>query len=224
MLNQETKRRIDSARQILVGKIPDPKAQVEQITTAMIYKFMYDMDRENEVLGGQARYFIDDLKEFSWNRLLSKELSGQERMDTYTRALIELSKAKQIPELFRTIFKDAFLPYRDPETLNLFLKEINEFTYENSENLGNAFEYLLSVLGSQGDAGQFRTPRHIIDFIVEVVDPKKGENILDEKSLKKTEGYKGRRVIYADKCLIDDEHLEELGITFKQIPYELKKY
>jgi len=31
------------------------------------------------------------------------------------------------------------------------------------------------VLGSQGDAGQFRTPRHIIDFIVAVVDPKKNE-------------------------------------------------
>ncbi|MFO0793755.1 MAG: N-6 DNA methylase [Candidatus Brocadiaceae bacterium] len=35
------------------------------------------------------------------------------------------------------------------------------------------FEYLLSVLGSQGDAGQFRTPRHIIDFIVSVIQPKK---------------------------------------------------
>ena len=33
--------------------------------------------------------------------------------------------------------------------------------------------------GSQGDAGQFRTPRHIIDFIAEVVDPKKGDTILD---------------------------------------------
>lgn len=38
---------------------------------------------------------------------------------------------------------------------------------------------MLSVLGSQGDAGQFRTPRHIIDFIVEVIAPKKGEVILD---------------------------------------------
>ena len=47
------------------------------------------------------------------------------------------------------------------------------------ERLGDAFEYLLSVLGSQGDAGQFRTPRHIIDFIVEVVDPKKNETMLD---------------------------------------------
>lgn len=40
--------------------------------------------------------------------------------------------------------------------------------------------YLLSVLGSQGDAGQFRTPpRHIIDFMVEIIDPKKNEVILD---------------------------------------------
>jgi len=48
-----------------------------------------------------------------------------------------------------------------------------------SERLGDAFEYLLSVLGSQGDAGQFRTPRHIIDFMVEVLQPKKDEIILD---------------------------------------------
>ncbi|MFH1824504.1 MAG: hypothetical protein ABH873_04685 [Candidatus Firestonebacteria bacterium] len=40
MLNQDTKRKIDSCRQILVGKVPDPKAQVEQITTALIYKFI----------------------------------------------------------------------------------------------------------------------------------------------------------------------------------------
>jgi type I restriction enzyme M protein len=45
--------------------------------------------------------------------------------------------------------------------------------------LGDAFEYLLSVLGSQGDAGQFRTPRHIIDFIVQILEPKKGESICD---------------------------------------------
>ena len=38
---------------------------------------------------------------------------------------------------------------------------------------------LLSVLGSQGEAGQFRTPRHIIDFMVEIVDPKKTETVLD---------------------------------------------
>jgi type I restriction enzyme M protein len=64
-------------------------------------------------------------------------------------------------------------------TLRSFLKVIDEFSYDHSERLGDAFEYLLSVLGSQGDAGQFRTPRHIIDFIVAVVDPRKDETILD---------------------------------------------
>ncbi len=54
--------------------------------------------------------------------------------------------------LFRDIFRGVFLPYRDPETLNLFLKEIDIFSYDNSERLGDAFEYLLSVLGTQDDA------------------------------------------------------------------------
>jgi type I restriction enzyme M protein len=61
----------------------------------------------------------------------------------------------------------------------MFLKVINEFHYDHSEKLGDAFEYLLSVLGSQGDAGQFRTPRHIIDFMVAIMQPKKDESICD---------------------------------------------
>lgn len=179
MLDNETKRRIDSARSILVGKVPDPKAQVEQITTALIYKFMDDMDREAEELGGHAKFITGELETYTWAKLMSKELSGSERLNLYMSALLDFAKSADIPSIFRTIFKDAFLPYRDPETLSLFLKEIDYFDYDHSENLGNAFEYLLSILGSQGDAGQFRTPRHIIDFIVEVLEPKKNETVLD---------------------------------------------
>ena len=179
MLDQTTKRKLDSARQILVGKVPDPKAQVEQITTALVCKFMDDMDKESEELGGEAKFFANGFSQYAWTKLLDNKLSGQERLDLYVQAITNMSKNPHIPQLFRDIFKGAFLPYNDPRTLSLFLKEINEFNYEHSENLGNAFEYLLSILGSQGDAGQFRTPRHIIDFIVQVVDPKKNETILD---------------------------------------------
>src|SRR6266699_1035866 len=179
MLNIDTKRRIDSARDILVGKVPDPKAQVEQITTALIYKFMDDIDKESEELGGQASFFVDRYKQYAWSKLLDSRLGGFDRLNLYVEALAKMPQNPHLPQLFRDIFKDAFLPYRDPETLNLFLKEINSFTYEHSEKLGDAFEYLLSILGSQGDAGQFRTPRHISDFIVEVVDPKKDETVLD---------------------------------------------
>ena len=179
MLDTATKRRIDTARDILVGKVPDPKSQVEQITIALIYKFMDDMDAEAEELGGKRKFFTDEFARYGWAKLLSPGLGGHEMLGLYAEGIAKMPENPGIPLLFRDIFKNAYLPYRDPETLKAFLKIINEFTYDHSERLGDAFEYLLSVLGSQGDAGQFRTPRHIIDFIVAVVDPRKNETILD---------------------------------------------
>ena len=179
MLDTETKRRIDTARDILVGKVPDPKSQVEQITIALIYKFMDDMDAEAEELGGKRKFFSGDFSKYGWTKLMSPAMGGHEVLNLYAEAITRMTENEGIPALFRDIFKNAFLPYRDPETLKSFLKIINDFEYDHSERLGDAFEYLLSVLGSQGDAGQFRTPRHIIDFMVEVIDPKKNESILD---------------------------------------------
>jgi type I restriction enzyme M protein len=179
MLDTDTKRRIDSARDILVGKVPDPKSQVEQITIALIYKFMDDMDAEAEELGGKRKFFTGDFARYGWAKLMRSGLGGNETLALYGEGITKMTENPGLPPLFRDIFKNAYLPYRDSETLKAFLKIIDEFTYDHSERLGDAFEYLLSVLGSQGDAGQFRTPRHIIDFIVQIVDPKKEESVLD---------------------------------------------
>lgn len=179
MLDTATKKRIDDCRDILVGKLPDPKAQIEQITIGLIYKFMDDMDKEAIELGGTAKFFSGDFKKYSWDSLFDTKVTAIEMLGLYSEAIVSMDKNPNIPQLFRNIFKNAFLPYRDPETLKLFLKTISEFEYTHSEKLGDAFEYLLSVMGSQGDAGQFRTPRHIIDFIVAVVNPVKTDTILD---------------------------------------------
>lgn len=197
MLDNTTKRRIDDCRDILVGKLPDPKAQIEQITIGLIYKFMDDMDKEAVELGGRAKFFADfktpdpefpndrskdkkvEFSKYAWDTLFDTRITASEMLQLYSEAIESMEKNPNIPQLFRDIFKNAYLPYRDPETLKLFLKTIGEFEYTHSEKLGDAFEYLLSVMGSQGDAGQFRTPRHIIDFLVEIVDPSKHETILD---------------------------------------------
>lgn len=179
MLDTDTKKRIDSCRDILVGKVPDPKSQVEQITIALIYKFMDDMDAQSELFGGKRGFFVNGFQKFGWSKLLAPGLGGQETLNLYSEAISKMTENTHLPSLFRDIFKNAYLPYRDPETLRAFLKEIDGFSYDHSERLGDAFEYLLSVLGSQGDAGQFRTPRHIIDFVVQAVDPTKNERILD---------------------------------------------
>lgn len=180
MLDAITKKNIDDCRDVLVGKVPDPKSQIEQITLALIYKFMDDMDKEAvEKFKGKAKFFTGEYAKYGWRKLFDPSLSGQDMLSLYSEALEKLNTNPNIPELFRNIFKNAYLPYRDPTTLKLFLKHINEFEYSHSEKLGDAFEYLLSVMGSQGDAGQFRTPRHIIDFVTACVNPQKNETVLD---------------------------------------------
>lgn len=179
MLSSETKRLIDEARDYLVGVVPNPLNQIEQITYALIYKFMHDMDKASIKVGGEASFFTGGLKKYSWDKLIDSRLGNHDKYSLYSEALEKFTEAKQLPELFRSIYKSAFLPYKAPETLGMFLKVMNKFDYNHPEDLGNAYEYLLSIMSSQGDAGQFRTPRHIIKFMVDVLDPKKNEKILD---------------------------------------------
>lgn len=179
MLNFDVKKKINTLRDILVGKVPDPKAQVEQITIALIYKFMDDMDLQGAEFGGARVFFSGDYKDYAFSQIMLPEHSAQDRLNLYAEGIDKMTNNPDLPKLFRDILRNAYIPYRDPETLNRFLKEIAEFSYEDSEDLGNAFEYLLSIMGSQGDAGQFRTPRHIIDMMVEITAPAKNESILD---------------------------------------------
>jgi len=188
MLSFDMKNKLNTLRDILVGKVPDPKSQVEQITIAMVFKFMDDMDKEfieDEFFGGERKFFVDTEKvkysKYAWSNIMNPQVSGQERADLYREGIEAMQRNPNLPDFFRDVFRNAYIPFRDAETINLFLKEINDFTYnsQNSEDLGEAFEMLLSIMSSQGDAGQFRTPRHIIDMIVEIVQPTKNDRILD---------------------------------------------
>ena len=182
MLTSETKRRIDAARNVLVGKLPLPTDQVELITLALIYKFMDDLDEESVKLGGKRSFFTGGLAKYRWRNLLPQTVSAEERVTLFSEgveALGHAQKAAHLPGLFRDIFRNAFLKFRDGRILTMFLTEVNGFAYSHSEELGNAFEYLLQCMGTQGENGQFRTPRHIIDFIIACLDPHSGDKILD---------------------------------------------
>ena len=84
------------------------------------------------------------------------------------------------------------------------------------ERLGDSFEYLLQVMGAQGDAGQFRTPRHIIDFIVRIVDPQKHETILDPAC--GTAGFLISAYKHIRAANIDAQHINTLTLDdFKRL-------
>jgi len=203
MLNFDVKRKINTLRDILVGKVPDPKAQVEQITIALIYKFMDDMDLAGAEFGGKRVFFAGDYEKYAFTQIMLPEHSSQDRLNLYAEGIEKMVNNAELPQLFRDILRGAYIPYRDPETLNRFLKEIAEFNYDHSEDLGDSFEYLLSIMGSQGDAGQFRTPRHIIDMMVEIVAPRKNETVLDPAC--GTAGFLISAYKYIDKQNRDEE-------------------
>lgn len=96
MLDTSTKRRIDDCRDILVGKLPDPKAQIEQITIGLIYKFMDDMDKEAIELGGSAKYFSGDYEKYAWDKLFDTKVTATEMLSLYSEAIESMEKNPNI--------------------------------------------------------------------------------------------------------------------------------
>lgn len=181
MATQNISKAIKDLRDTIVGKVPLPNDQVDQITLALLYKFMDDMDQVGIAMGGVATFFSGEYEKYSWKKIMSPSKGAQERYNLYAEGLEKFYSNSVLPDTFRSIFKNATIPYRDAETLTNFLKIIDaNFDYnEDSEQLGDAYELLLNILGSSGDLGMFRTPRHIIDFIVSIVEPTKDDRILD---------------------------------------------
>ena len=91
MLTFDVKRKINTLRDILVGKVPDPKAQVEQITIALIYKFMDDMDIEGLEFGGTRQFFTCEYEKYAWTEIMKPENSGQQRAFLYAEGIEKMA-------------------------------------------------------------------------------------------------------------------------------------
>ncbi len=177
--NQDTRDIINTARDLLVGKVPTPIDQCEEITRALIYKYISALDLESIGLGGKVSYFTGDGEELRWDSMMAPEQTANSIQRLYARGLEMLGRSTDIPAAFQTIYKDAYLPYNDAVVLRDFLQTVDRFDTDDTEQIGDAYEMMLQTFGAQAAAGQFRTPRHIIDFIVGIVNPQKHETILD---------------------------------------------
>ena len=86
------KRKIDNLRDLLVGVVPNPIDQVKQITMALVYKFMNDMDSFNENFAGKKIYFVIDYAKYAWHGLMDEKLSNLERFHLYAEAIQALEE------------------------------------------------------------------------------------------------------------------------------------
>jgi len=182
------KHRIDALMDILFGAgVSNPQTIIEQLNYLLFLRALSIKDDEAELLGitdESEKIFTGDLSKYRWQNLLA--LNAEDLFKTLEASFDVLQKKSKNPTV-KLLFRNAHIKIFDKPTLRRVLHEIETFAKEldaiahdgNKDVFGDMYEYLLSKLASAGTNGQFRTPRHIIDFMVKVVDPKKGETILD---------------------------------------------
>ncbi len=167
--------------------VANPQAIIEQLNYLLFLRALSLKDDEAELLGindESEKIFTGDLANYRWQNLLA--LNAEDLFKTLESSFGLLQKKSKNPTV-KLLFRNAHIKIFDKPTLRrllheveIFAKELDAIAHEgNKDVFGDMYEYLLSKLSSAGTNGQFRTPRHIIDFIVKVVDPKKNETILD---------------------------------------------
>lgn len=173
---QELNKVIADLRQIIVGKVAMPTDQIEQIT---LFLFLKQLSRKHDDLvriGSKELIFTGAWERYHFDVLMRH--SGEELVKECREAVESLYKNPHIDATVRKVFERSYLKILEPKVLSSFLQYLND-KFSDGLDLGDFYESLLPILGTQNELGQFRTPRHIIDFIVRVVDPNIGEKIAD---------------------------------------------
>ncbi|MCB0749339.1 MAG: SAM-dependent DNA methyltransferase, partial [Ignavibacteriae bacterium] len=80
---------------------------------------------------------------------------------------------------FAKFMKGAIFMIQSPKLLDKVVQQIDQLPLDNRDTKGDLYEYMLSKIAEAGTNGQFRTPRHIIDMMVELAQPKEDDIICD---------------------------------------------
>ena len=188
MITGELKNRIDSLwTEFWTGGITNPLTVIEQITFLM-YSRLLDMkeraDEKRTSITGQAnvgRFAKEDqdCRWENWRHLGGPEMlfHVRERVFPHFRRLAERSTGEG--SQFAAFMKDAQLMIQKESLLVKAVTAVHFLPLERGEVQGDLYEYLLSKLTTAGINGQFRTPRHIIRMMVELMQPKPTDRICD---------------------------------------------
>jgi type I restriction enzyme M protein len=120
-------------------------------------------------------------RQYRWGELAKRE--GLDQLDYYKRLLLDLGKPDTKDGLVRAIFTDAQTRLRKPTNLKALTSSIDQLDWFSAreEGLGNLYEGLLEKNASdkKSGAGQYFTPRPLIDCIVRLMKPQVGETVQD---------------------------------------------
>ncbi|MBD2517948.1 SAM-dependent DNA methyltransferase [Nostoc sp. FACHB-973] len=188
-MDSEIRRKLKHITDTLwAGGVTNPVTYIEQISY-LIYLKLLDEEEANRELrarltgnnGNAKLLFPQQAERYRWSKWRFK--SGTELRDFLRDEVFPYmanSLLKDEPKVAE-YFRDAVLEINDPNVLKLVVDELDtlDFLKMGQDVKGDIFEYLLTHLGQSALNGQFRTPRQIRAFMVEMVDPDLGDTICD---------------------------------------------
>ena len=198
MITGEIKNRIDTIWDTFwTGGITNSITILEQMTYLFFMKMLDDAQRTKEANANAWGTTLKDptFKEGLWhNPETDKDVSYEQLRWSVFRNL-------EAEAMYRTISKDVFVFIKtlgegkesaysrfmanatfliqSPRTLTKIVEGINALDMNNRDTMGDVYEYVLGKMAASGNNGQFRTPRHIIQMMVNLMQPTLKDTICD---------------------------------------------
>ncbi|MBP3341711.1 MAG: SAM-dependent DNA methyltransferase, partial [Peptococcaceae bacterium] len=199
MITGELKNKVDAIWEtIWTGGVTSPITVLEQITYLLFMKLLDDNQLKAEananILGVSLKnkVFKDGICvisekpriETDYNNLrwhIFHNFEPKEMLDTVQNYVFPFIKniGDGKDTAFSRYMKDTVFLIPTPKVLAKVVDGIDDLDMDNKDIMGDVYEYLLGKIASAGENGQFRTPRHIIAMMVELMQPTLKDRILD---------------------------------------------
>lgn len=185
MITGEIKSKVDRLWEMFwTGGITNPLDVIEQVTYLMFIRDLNDIDTKKEkdsvMLGVDfTSIFGDKQKHLKWSVF----------RDYPANKMYEVVQIEVFPFIknlhgdkdstYSKYMDDAIFKIPTPQLLEKIVTALDEINIKDRDTKGDLYEYLLSKIASAGTNGQFRTPRHIIKMMVELLAPTPQDVICD---------------------------------------------
>src|ERR1700680_4870812 len=163
--------------------------RISQLCWMFFLKIIDDQDQELELTKDGYRSPIPG--KFQWRNWARdpEGITGQAMLDFINDDLFPALKGLQLTgkpgdrrRVVREVFEDAYNYMKSGQLIRQVVNKINEVDFNNLDerrHFGEFYEQLLNDLQSAGNAGEYYTPRAVTAFMVDRIDPKPGEILLD---------------------------------------------
>jgi type I restriction enzyme M protein len=189
MITGELKSKVDALwNAFWSGGISNPLEVIEQITYLLFIRRLDELHTREEKKANRLGRTIDNPifpsgnegQKLRWSRF--KNLSPQEMFDVVSTKVFPFIKELR-SEIEHSTYshhmKDARFTIPTPALLAKVVELVDDIPMDDRDTKGDVYEYMLGKIATAGQNGQFRTPRHIIKLMVELVAPKPKDIICD---------------------------------------------